>query len=297
MAIRIQGFAMKLKIKEFLTSPEVTSLSEETQNSYRYSLEPFRQYCSVHNIDEPTGFQEHMPKLANYMKESKKISGKSIQQYLVIVKMFLKWSGTPVDYEYRISSEEKKATQKKRLQRWFDEDDIRKSLAYKFSDNQPEVRIRNQLLVRLLYETGARVRELSCVKIADVDVEDGIIWLYDSKTEPRPAFFGEETKELFRQLRNFKLFWTGNIFPQEDSLKLTVSDMLKALQMKNGKDGRGPHTFRHYLASYLFYQGDMRVEDIATLLGDTVKTIVDVYLHPTPLMLRSRVAKAMGWEE
>ena len=40
----------------------------------------------------------------------------------------------------------------------------------------------------------------------------------------------------------------------------------------------------------------MNLFDIATLLGDKPETIQSVYLHPTPKMLRGRVAKAMGWE-
>lgn len=60
-------------------------------------------------------------------------------------------------------------------------------------------------------------------------------------------------------------------------------------------NGRGPHTFRHYTATYLYYDGNMRIEDLAYLLGDKVETIREKYLHPTPKMLRKRVASAMGW--
>ena len=49
--------------------------------------------------------------------------------------------------------------------------------------------------------------------------------------------------------------------------------MLKALGLKNGADGRGPHVFRHYFASYLFFVGGMRIEEVATLIGDTVDTV------------------------
>jgi hypothetical protein len=38
----------------------------------------------------------------------------------------------------------------------------------------------------------------------------------------------------------------------------------------------------------------MRIEDIAFLLGNTTDTIVQNYLHPTPLMLKERVERAMG---
>ena len=89
--------------------------------------------------------------------------------------------------------------------------------------------------------------------------------------------------------------WTGPLFPSTARIRQVVNEMLKDLGLKNGADGRGPHTFRHYTASYLFYAGNMRIEDIAFLMGDTVDMIRTRYLHPTPMMLRERVAKAMGW--
>ena len=61
--------------------------------------------------------------------------------------------------------------------------------------------------------------------------------------------------------------------------------------------GRGPHTFRHFVATKLFYDGGMRIEDVATLMGTTAENITKNYLHPTPLMLRERVFDAMKWEE
>jgi integrase len=69
-------------------------------------------------------------------------------------------------------------------------------------------------MIRLLHETGARVRELAHVKVKEVDIEERIIWLYDSKTEPRPAFFSPETQEMLSQLRQSKTFWEGDLSPR-----------------------------------------------------------------------------------
>jgi integrase len=89
----------------------------------------------------------------------------------------------------------------------------------------------------------------------------------------------------------------GEIFPDAPRITQMIMEMLEDLGLKKPRDGRGPHTFRHYLATRLFYVGNMRIEDIAFLLGDTTETIVNNYLDPTPLMLRERVSRAMRWEE
>ena len=78
-----------------------------------------------------------------------------------------------------------------------------------------------------------------------------------------------------------------------DIIKKIVTNMLTDLGLKNGADGRGPHTFRHWLATYLHYEQDVSMMDIAFLFGDKVETIRDNYIHPTPRMLRRRVMGAL----
>jgi integrase len=67
--------------------------------------------------------------------------------------------------------------------------------------------------------------------------------------------------------------------------------------LKGKGDARGTHTFRHYVTARMFYVGGMRIDDIAFLLGDTKDTIVQNYLHPTPLLLKERAEREVGWEE
>ena len=277
------------KIQEYLDSPDVKGLSEATQDNYKRALDHYKNWLE-NGGKEFSGFVDRLKR--------KGVGETSIQQYITRIKIFYKWLGEPLEYTYKISNHARKLNKRKHLQRWFQEDDITKCLGYEFQKTPKLIdRLRNQILVRLLLETGARVRELSFVQAKDVDLDDGIIWLYDSKTEPRPSFFGPETKEMFENYKGQHLIWGGPLFPEVEAIKYVITDMLQELGLKNGKDGRGPHTFRHYCASYLFYCGGMRIEDIAFLLGDKVETIVNRYLHPTPLMLRERVAKAMKWEE
>jgi integrase len=72
-------------------------------------------------------------------------------------------------------------------------------------------------------------------------------------------------------------------------MKRIVNDMLKGLALKDGKDGRGPHTFRHYFATYLCYVGGMEISDIGFLMGDTPDMI-----RPDTFILLRKCSKA-GW--
>jgi integrase len=135
------------------------------------------------------------------------------------------------------------------------------------------------------------------LRAKNLEIEDRIVWLMDSKTESRPAFFLFHTQTILEALRSVKDPWEGELFPDVDTVKKMIYRVLRALGLKGKADGRGPHTFRHYVTARMFYVGGMRIEEIAFLLGDTTDTVVQNYLQPTPLMLKERVQRAMGWEE
>ena len=284
-------------INKYLKSPEVTGLAVTTKRLYNVALSYLNEFCKENEINSFVRFQSKVPDLIAWM-DKKKLGGKSKQRYLTVIKIFLKWNGTPIEYTYKISNEEMKANKRKQLKRWFTELEIDLCLAHNFPRyfGKPITKVLlYKTIVRLLVETGARVRELANIKAEDVDIKESIVWLYESKTEPRPAFFSPTTKEMLETLSQ-TIEWTGRIFPSTDRIKQMINEMLVELNLKNGKDGRGCHTYRHWIATKLFYDAEMRLEDIAMLLGDQVDTIREHYLHPTPKMLQKKVVKAMGWE-
>ena len=162
-------------------------------------------------------------------------------------------------------------------------------------------------MVRVLVETGARIQEISDMKVENVDLETRTIFIDDSKTTPRYVFFSPETAHVFKTYLNEPeeqdIFGaipgkvkSLNLFPQVDQCQKIVTSMFSALGLKENKDGRGPHTFRHYAATWLYYCGGMDLFDLAVLLGDKPDVIRDTYIHPSADMLKTRVAKAYGWK-
>ena len=275
-------------IQKYLESPDVTKLAKSTRDLYGYALGHLWDFL---NKDPAWIDTVNMPGFAAYL-ESKNLSGKSIQQYLTCTKIFLKWAGYPTDFTYKISNEDRQTNKRKHLDRWFSKADIDKCLAYKF-ENCNGSSLMYRVIVRLLEETGCRVGELATVTIGDIHIEDRYLFVH-GKTEPRPVIISDETAMMLDQYLATIISFSPDmkVFPQVGKIKAVITKMLENLGLKNGNDGRGPHTFRHYTATYLFYQCDMRLEDIAFLLGDKVETIRERYLHPTPGMLRDRVYAA-----
>lgn len=285
-------------IQKYLNSPDVKALAESTKSLYTSALNYLDEFCMENDLTDFENFQEKFYQFSEYL-EKKHLSGKSVQQYLNCTKIFLKWAGHPVEFTYKISSEEKKNNKLKQARRWLNETEVELCLAYTFSNYSYVNALCYQIIIRLLKETGVRVQELANIKAEDIDLEKEMVWITKSKTMPRPVFFSPKTKEMFERLKNIRDDWQdGNIFPSADRIKQVVNEMFEDLKLKDGKDGRGCHCFRHYIASYLYYVGDMNEQDIGTLLGDDAQTIQECYLHPEsfPEELKKRISKAMRWE-
>jgi integrase len=289
---------LKDQITAFFESERFTSLAPSTQQTYQHAIGNFEQFCQQEAITKITP-QADLAGFATWLK-SKDSAPATIKQYLTVVKLLIKeTTGKHISYTYRVPRKDKQDQMLKRMDRWFNENEIAQCLAYKFKAKDDLVCLRNQTLVRLLIETGARVREIAGLKADRIDIPERTLWVDKSKTEPRPIFISPETAMLLEAYKNRMILaeaWRGLVFPAVKQIQRVVADMLVEMGLKNGSDGRGPHTFRHYRATWLYYVGGMSLADIGFLLGDTPDTIRAEYLHPTAPMLRKKVDAATGWD-
>lgn len=286
---------MEQPIKELRTAflDARRDLAKDTLESYSYSLQSFVDFAKnrIQSIDDIT--EDMLKRYTAHLRTTKKCSATSIQQYVTILKLMLRWADHHVKYTYRMPSKDKKVIKLKRMNRWFTEEDVKRCLEYQFH----VFHNRNHLMVRLMIETGARVREIAQVETRDINAVKCTARIRESKTEPRTVFYSQETGKVFglviKDIKNAKMKGKDikhiKIFPSVKQMKRIVSDMLIDLGLKNTKDGRGPHTFRHYCATYLHYMGGLSISDIGFLLGDTPDMIRSRYLHPTPEMLQGRM--------
>lgn len=290
-------------IEKYLKSSELRALTRRTREHYGVALSHLNSFLNSKGCIElsEAAQAQMMHGFCDYLREKRK-TGATIQQYITITKMLMRWNRVPIDFTYRIPSEDKKRKQLKDADRWFNEKEIQLCREYSFpSINDPKIMIRNQLMISLLIETGARIDEIANIKGKDFDLENNTVFLGISKTQVRPVFYSTETSKLVHDLHDlicvlFKSDWEYRIFPTTVFCKEIVTDMLNELGLKRQNDGRGPHTFRHYVATYLYYVGNMDLNDLSIFLGDKPETIRNNYLHPTPEMLRNRVKGAYGWK-
>ena len=284
------------KIRTYIDSGKLAHIADGTRNLYETVFSKIKGFCDQENIQElDQSFEDRMSEFVDYLKDSG-IGGTTIKSYLGIVRSFFKAIGLDISYTYKLTSSEKKQKQHKDINRVFNEEEVELCLNHSFASNN----MRNQIIVLLLHETGVRVNELANIRVKDIFMDEGHIKIKNSKTKIRYVFFSQKTKELL--VYYIRTLNHGDLFQENDCMlfDILVSQIKKIIkQMLVDLDidatGRGPHNFRHWAATWLFFEGNMRIEDVATLLGDTPEIILSTYIHPTPRMLKKRVAKAWGW--
>lgn len=285
------------QINSYLTHPHTLALAKSSQYSYRIILQKkllvFCQENEIQKLNE--GFLEYMEDFILFLR-STNLAARTIQQYLTVVKFFLKSIGHKLKHTYKIPRADKQAFDLKHQKRWFSDIDIAACKTYHF----PTQHTRNHVLVKLFCETGARIDEIAHIQRGNVNLEKKTILLGHSKTVPRPVFFSQETAIFIERLFKDKFpdpteTAFKNIFPGKNRIYKIVIGMLNDLGLKSEGDGRGPHTFRHFVATTLHYTMGMEITHVAALLGDKTGTIIDCYLHPTAEMLQSKMSKAAGW--
>mgnify|MGYP000330212103 FL=1 len=285
------------QINKYFNSQNTMALADSTKALYnaviRKKLLPFCKEQRIDNLNEK--FTDHMDGFGGFLRD-KKVSAHTIQSYLTITKLLFTYHGHHIKHTYKIPRQDKQAFDLKHEKRWFSGEDIAKCKTYIFKINH----IRNHLLVRLMCETGARINEIANICVGDIKFKEKAILLSWSKTTPRPVFFTPETaiyldKHLEASFPDPEKDSFKKVFPGKNMIYKIIDSMLKDLGIKTKGDGRGPHTFRHYVATNLRYNFRMDLDHVARLLGDTQKTISSRYLHPTAEMLHNLINRASGW--
>lgn len=124
--------------------------------------------------------------------------------------------------------------------------------------------VRDNAIVRLLYDTGARIGEICSLETGEMDMEGRLAWIWTEKTvQKRMIMWGEDTNEFLKTWISIVGFSPGHIFP----CSRTIERMVKSYVKKAGiKKDIVPHSFRHGKAHFILDSGG-GVKQIQEILG------------------------------
>lgn len=129
---------------------------------------------------------------------------------------------------------------------------------------------KHQLLLALAYGSGLRVSEVTNLKVQDIDLENGLVFVRSGKGDKdRITIFPEKLTVPFKQML-FGREKNGYVFESNRGGKLTTRSSQKifarAMQYANIQITASFHSLRHSFATHLLENGvDLRY--IQTLLG------------------------------
>lgn len=146
----------------------------------------------------------------------------------------------------------------------------------------PELnRVRNALIIKMLFVTGLRVGELCRLDIHDIKDREFVV--VGKSKEPRLCFITKEVEEeikyylKLRHDRSPALFVSNQTGGKRISPK-TVQSVFRRVSKAAGLEGAHPHTMRHSFCTYLITSG-VSVADAATIMGHQSWNTTKIYTH------------------
>lgn len=255
-----------------------------TVRNYKAYLERFISVTNIHDTEDIT-----IETIKNFKEVSlkNKLSKKTINYYLICIRMFLRYlavNDIPSLTSDRVETFEKISEKKIEL---VQNSELKKYLKTKVS---PE----SDLLVNILFSTGLRIRELYNIEVSDINqcrlpvVGKGgkarLVFLSPDVCKSLTSFLGNKT--------------TGGIFINpETNERLTI----RSLQRMVAERGEllkiskpiTPHTLRHHFATNLLSNGaDLRT--VQEILGHASIVTTQRYTHITNGQLEGSFAKHHG---
>ena len=147
--------------------------------------------------------------------------------------------------------------------------------------------LRNQTLLRLLFDSGLRLMEVSDIELDDLNLEEGFVLIRGKGQKERWVPFGKETSKAlwryFKQRERFVRDGNPALFIKRDGDRLDargVQMVFKRLRKKINLKGvrLSPHTARHSFAlAYIENGGDPF--SLQRILGHTTQTMTSRYIN------------------
>jgi site-specific recombinase XerD len=146
-------------------------------------------------------------------------------------------------------------------------------------------RMRDRLIMKLLYETGMRVGELTSLTIGDVDLESGEITIQKAKRHEegrKVPLLNSWTKSMLRDYIGTRKNRRDSLFVSNKRSPLSRRQVERLIskygdQIGLDKDKRHPHVLRHTHAVYALKSGiDLRT--LQQNLGHSSIEVTAIYL-------------------
>lgn len=124
--------------------------------------------------------------------------------------------------------------------------------------------VRDNAIIRLLYDTGARIGEICSLEVKEMDMVERTAWIWTEKTvQKRMIMWGEDTNKFLETWIDLCGYSPGLLFPCPRTVERIVKKYVNKAEIKKTIV---PHSFRHGKAHLILDSGG-GVKDIQETLG------------------------------
>ncbi len=280
-------------IEEYLIELEIRNYSRNTIKTYKSIVNNFYRFL----LDEKDLYDERrvlrsFKKYIQYLKRDKNVSQNYIYLVTVVVKKFFEFNNI------NILDEVKTPKRTKSLPKSLNETEVQNLIHAVDCDNhenddsplQRSIKLRNKVILALLYSSGLRVSELVSLKVDEVDPGDRTIRIRGKGEKDRIVLFDEETKSLMESYLDTRVNQGEYLFLNRFGNPITpryVQMMIKNYAELAGiKKKVTPHILRHSFATHLLKNG-VDIRAIQQLLGHSNLSTTQIYTSVDMQTLRN----------
>lgn len=258
---RVKNMELKEMIIKFLKFKRIYS-SVATVRFYESHLNTVFDFFKDKEINGTTLYDFILSQKSRGNKNS------TINKRVMVLKVLMRWSNVYIEDLEKF----KKLREVKKTFEFFDEAKLNRIFNYIWSSKQ--MKFANKLMIQLLFETGMRRNEIVNVQVEDVDLQNNLILLKETKTKKeRYVPFSDFTKELLINYMGVRK--KGNLFNITSS---SVSDCLVRIKKRLNLEKFHAHMFRHTFATYMLRKG-CDLKTLQMILGHSNLSTTERYLH------------------
>ena len=260
-------------------------LNRNTLKAYRIDLEQYLSFIKKDFLLKAR-IEEYITEL------HKKYKQKTVKRKIASIKAFYRYleeeerlEGSNPFTKIRVKFKETES-----LPRIIPRNDIERLLNYMYDvmkqSGQEATIYRDLSVIEMFFATGARVYEISNLKIQDIDLDNGIIKLFGKGSKERYVQIGspevlEVVKEYYR-LNQQKIDKSGFFFVNRQGKRFSEQSIRRMIRKYSCQAGISihitPHMFRHSVATYLLEEG-VDIMYIQKILGHSSIKTTQIYLH------------------
>ena len=276
----------------------VKKYSINTVNSYISDINIFISYLRVEKVNYKNINRDIIRSYLKYLDDNNYKSS-SINRILSSLNDYYNYLVKNKIIKYNYFNDINRPRKEKKLPNFINYNEYMNLISTIEKEDNTYLRLRNLLLLEILFDTGLRVSEAVNIKIKDIDFKNHSIRVLGKGSKERIVYFGDYASNYLEEYLSLRegikssddeyLFWNKN------HQKLTrrgaeylINNIAKKALLKQKIT---PHTLRHTFATEMLNNG-CDIRSVQELLGHKSLSTTGIYTHVTNEVVREEYLKA-----